>query len=235
MISNIIIRLAEKINLPAKDEKHPIDTQAREQVWNLSIFQFPLFCDSVFYLPMYIGHCQDLLENNSTFNSKTSHYLLYYYLTYWWFTCQSNFTLPQRKIDECSSWSKIAFEGVTKGLGDIAGRKESCITHGTRQATTETLVEEGWCHISLGTKQNATAASIMITSCNTIPEGVLRIMAYTGRLRPKGVPFLGSLKLWKGREICHFGRYKGRKGLTDESYGCEKVEKTVWFCNLFIF
>ena len=133
------------------------------------------------------------------------------------------------------SWSKIAFEGVTKGLGDIAGRKESYITHGTRQATTETLVEEGWCHISLGTKQNATAASIMITSCNTIPEGVLPIMAYTGRLRPKGVPFLGSLKLWKGKEICHFGRYKGRKGLTDESYGCEKVEKTVWFCNLFIF
>jgi len=66
MISNVIIWLAQKINWPAKDEKHPIDTQAREQVWNLSIFQFPLFCDSVFYVPMYIGHCQDLLENSST-------------------------------------------------------------------------------------------------------------------------------------------------------------------------
>ena len=198
MISNIIIRLAEKINLPAKDEKHPIDTQAREQVRNLSIFQFPLFCDSVFYLPMYIGHCQDLLENNSTFNSKTSHYLLYYYLTYWWFTCQSNFTLPQRKIDECSSWSKIAFEGVTKGLGDIAGRKESCNTHGTRQAITETLVEEGWCHISLGTKQNATAASIMITSCNTIPEGVLPHNGLHGEAPPERGTFFRLVEVMKG-------------------------------------
>ena len=40
------------------------------------------------------------------------------------------------------------------------------------------------------------------------------IMAYTGRLRPKGVPLLGfsyekgrdfpSWGIWKGREICHF-------------------------------
>ena len=28
---------------------------------------------------------------------------------------------------------------------------------------------------------------------------------------------------------------KGPKGLTDAFYGCERVEKTFWFCNLFIF
>ena len=33
--------------------------------------------------------------------------------------------------------------------------------------------------------------------------------------------------------MCHFGRYKGPKGLTDAIYECEKVEKTVSSCDLF--
>ena len=32
-----------------------------------------------------------------------------------------------------------------------------------------------------------------------------------------------------------FWSVKGPKGLTNEFYGCEKVEKTFRFCNLFIF
>ena len=28
---------------------------------------------------------------------------------------------------------------------------------------------------------------------------------------------------------------KDPKGLTDAFYGCEKVEKAYWFCDLFIF
>ena len=28
------------------------------------------------------------------------------------------------------------------------------------------------------------------------------------------------------REICHFGRFKGPKELTDACHGCEKVDKT---------
>ena len=39
----------------------------------------------------------------------------------------------------------------------------------------------------------------------------------------------------KGREICHFGLSKVPKGLTGAFYGREKVEKTFWFCDLFIF
>ena len=34
-----------------------------------------------------------------------------------------------------------------------------------------------------------------------------------------------------GREICHLGVRKGPKGLKDAFHGCEKVDKTFWFCD----
>ena len=57
-----------------------------------------------------------------------------------------------------------------------------------------------------------------------------------GRLCPKGVPFSG-FRSGKGRDFTHFGLYNGPNGLTDAFYGCEKleVEKTFWFCDLFLF
>ena len=48
--------------------------------------------------------------------------------------------------------------------------------------------------------------------------GLLPIMAFTGRLRPKGIPFSGFSRdsthrsIQKGREICHLGLWKGPKG-----------------------
>ena len=42
------------------------------------------------------------------------------------------------------------------------------------------------------------------------PGGVLPILGYTGRLRPKGVPFLSSQYI-KGRENCHFSIQKDHK------------------------
>ena len=39
----------------------------------------------------------------------------------------------------------------------------------------------------------------------------------------------------QGREISHFGLEKGPKGLRDAFYGCEKIEKTFYLCDLFIF
>ena len=70
--------------------------------------------------------------------------------------------------------------------------------------------------------------------------GVLAIMPYTGRLRPKGVPFSGlryiwkgryfaSWSIWKGREICHLGLWKSSKGLTDDFYGFIKSRKRFIF------
>ena len=44
------------------------------------------------------------------------------------------------------------------------------------------------------------------------PGGVLPIVGYTGRLRPKGVPFL-SLQYIKGRENCHLSIRKGQNQL----------------------
>ena len=41
-------------------------------------------------------------------------------------------------------------------------------------------------------------------------RGVLPIEGYTGRLRPKGVPFL-ACSILKGRENCHFSIRKGHK------------------------
>ena len=32
-----------------------------------------------------------------------------------------------------------------------------------------------------------------------------------------------------GREVCHFGLFKGTEWLADEFYGCEKVEETFGF------
>ena len=37
------------------------------------------------------------------------------------------------------------------------------------------------------------------------------------------------------REICHFDLQKDPEGLTDDFYSCERVEKTLWSCNLFTF
>ena len=60
--------------------------------------------------------------------------------------------------------------------------------------------------------------------------GVLPIMAYTGRLRLKGVPFSG-LRYMKGREVYErvgnlsLRSVKGPKGLKDESYGFIKTRK----------
>ena len=60
-------------------------------------------------------------------------------------------------------------------------------------------------------------------------RGVLPMMGYTRRLRPKGVPFFGfrymkgrdftSWSIWKGSEISHFGLWKDPNGLPDEFYG----------------
>ena len=57
--------------------------------------------------------------------------------------------------------------------------------------------------------------------------GVLSTMTYTGRLRPKAVPFSG-FRYMKGyvREICHSGLWNGPKGRTNEFYGFKKVGKT---------
>ena len=63
------------------------------------------------------------------------------------------------------------------------------------------------------------------------------MMAYTGRLRPKGVPLsvfrymkgyrrvFTSRSIGKGREICHLGLREDPKGLTDEFYGFNKSKK----------
>ena len=54
------------------------------------------------------------------------------------------------------------------------------------------------------------------------PDEVLSIMAYTGRLRPKG------------RRLYVYERVGKLKGPTDTSCGCEKDKKTSWFSNIFI-
>ena len=72
-----------------------------------------------------------------------------------------------------------------------------------------------------------------------LPRGrVPLIKAYTGRLHPKfrlqvyeKVLLVEAQK--KGREIFHFSLEKGPKGL--KFYGCEKVKKVFWCCDLFIF
>ena len=55
---------------------------------------------------------------------------------------------------------------------------------------------------------------------------LLPMMAYTRRLRPKGVSFQASgiwkgrdstcWSIWRGREICHLGLWKGSKELTEK-------------------
>ena len=62
------------------------------------------------------------------------------------------------------------------------------------------------------------------------------MVALTGRLRAKGVPFsrFGCMKgygfhllnVWNGREI-------GEKA--NRCDGCEKIEKTSWFCDLYYY
>ena len=77
------------------------------------------------------------------------------------------------------------------------------------------------------------------------PRGLLPIMAYTGMLLPKGVPFF-SLQVYGkvgntvvevyervGKSVISVCK-KSQKGLTREIYSCDKVEKAVRFCDLFI-
>ena len=80
---------------------------------------------------------------------------------------------------------------------------------------------------------------------------VLPIVAYTGRLHPKAIPFQVS-GIWKGRDFTHWSKApaevydrvgksvisvckKDLKGLTDAFYGCEKEKKISWFGDLFRF
>ena len=62
------------------------------------------------------------------------------------------------------------------------------------------------------------------------------MMAYTGRLRPKGVFFfrlqvyqrvgVSLIEVYKKVGKCHLGLWKGPKGLTDEFYGFKKSRKS---------
>ena len=72
------------------------------------------------------------------------------------------------------------------------------------------------------------------------------LMAFTGKLSPKGASFSGFWYYWKGRditnwnmqkerEICYCSLWKDLKGLTGAFYGWEKDKKTSWFSDLFIF
>ena len=61
---------------------------------------------------------------------------------------------------------------------------------------------------------------------------IVPIMAYTGRLRPKGVAF--SVLRYMGVGISLVRSAKGLKWLTDAFNGCEK-DKLTWFSDLFIF
>ena len=90
-------------------------------------------------------------------------------------------------------------------------------------------------------------------ACTLYPE-VIPVMAYMGgggylgggaplerpgtifRLRriKKGRDFI-SWSIRRGREIFPFVWKKGPEGLTDSFHGFEKVEKTFWLCDLFIF
>ena len=64
---------------------------------------------------------------------------------------------------------------------------------------------------------------------------VLPIMAYTGRLRSKGVPFSG-FRSWKSRDFTHLALWKGPKGRTDEFYGFIKTESVLflWFIPIYM-
>ena len=75
--------------------------------------------------------------------------------------------------------------------------------------------------------------------------GVLPIMAYTGILLPKGGTFF-RLQLYGkvgntvveeyervGKSVISVCK-KSQEGITREIYGCDKVEKAVRFCDLFI-
>ena len=75
--------------------------------------------------------------------------------------------------------------------------------------------------------RSTSASDLDLIEARGAGGGVLPIMTYTGRLRPKGVSFSGfrsvwkgrgftSWSIWNGREICHLGLGKGPKWLTDE-------------------
>ena len=81
--------------------------------------------------------------------------------------------------------------------------------------------------------------TLYASSFYTWGEGILPIMAYTGRLRRKGYLFQAPgiwkgrdftrWSIWKGSEICHLGLWKGPEGLTDEFYGFIKSRKRFHF------
>jgi len=85
--------------------------------------------------------------------------------------------------------------------------------------------------------------NLISVSC-ILPGG--RVLPIVSNTAGKGYQFQASgiwkgrdftcWSTWKGRDICHFRGKKAQKGYqTDTFYGCEKVEKTSWFCDLFIF
>ena len=73
--------------------------------------------------------------------------------------------------------------------------------------------------------------------------GVLLTMAYIGRLHPKRGTFfrpqvyerISGISLVLVYERDTKSVISVNKGLRDACYGCEKVEKLFWFCDLFIF
>ena len=64
-----------------------------------------------------------------------------------------------------------------------------------------------------------------------LSEGVLPIMAYTGRLHSKGVPFF-RLQVYERAENLSFGSVEGPKELTDGFYGFIKSRKRSIFVML---
>ena len=85
--------------------------------------------------------------------------------------------------------------------------------------------------------------NLISVSC-ILPGGEGGVLPVVSNTAGKGYQFQAS-GIWKGsdftcwstrREICHSGGKKTQKGYqTDTFYGCEKVEKTFWFCDSFIF
>ena len=91
-------------------------------------------------------------------------------------------------------------------------------------------------NLNLNLRANADHHSSYYAYLPTDPgggEGVFPIMAYTGRLHPKGVTSgiwwkgrgFTHWGIWKGGEIFHLGLWQCSKGRTDEFYGFIKSGK----------
>ena len=65
-------------------------------------------------------------------------------------------------------------------------------------------------------------------------RNVLSIMAYTGRLPGRGNSVRLPLDERVGISFRAVKRFKGLKESTDAFQAHEKVEKTFWFCDLFV-